>query len=42
MSTMQWLQLSFKTDNKLLHKSLHNEIYFNKCEFTEKISLKPA
>ena len=23
-------------DNKLVRKSLHNETYFNKCEFTEK------
>ena len=28
---------SVSFDNKLLiRKSLHNEIYFNKCEFTEK------
>ena len=28
--------LSVWFDNKLLHKSLHNETNFNKCEFTEK------
>ena len=36
------LQWSFKFDNKSLRKSLHSETSFNKCEFTEKFSLKPA
>ena len=38
---MQWLTMvnqvsSAWFDNKLLLKSLHNEMNFNKCEFREK------
>ena len=36
MSTMVNQVSSVRFDNKLLRKSLHNEINFNKCEFREK------
>ena len=36
MSTMVNQVSSVRFDNKLLRKSLHNEINFNKCELREK------
>ena len=36
MSTMVNQVSSVRFDNKLLRKSSHNEINFNKCEFREK------